>query len=222
MYKFKKALIALIGLMSLMAIFTVVNPRTGTATPTPSTQNVNVVNTPTVNAKQSGPWSVDISGTPVVGLDDANNTVKFDAVNNTVKIDAATPVMVRDVDNPARQPLITSASLVLPFGQTFGFQPITTVPTGKVLIIEGVSVDTRFAGNDKLIEVAILACGASYYLHANDEGIDDLGRHVFIASQQVSIICTEGTQVQGYVTRNPATGQPGVNFSVFGYYVDKL
>ncbi len=35
-----------------------------------------VTNTPTVDARQSGPWSVSLSGTPTVGIDSNNNTVK--------------------------------------------------------------------------------------------------------------------------------------------------
>lgn len=52
MYKFKNSLIALIGLVSLITVATVMTPHigygsSGTAAPAPSTQNVNVVNTPT-------------------------------------------------------------------------------------------------------------------------------------------------------------------------------
>jgi hypothetical protein len=225
MYKFRKSLITLIGVVSLMTVVTVVVPHTGygsngTAAPAPSTQNVNVVNTPTVNAQQSGTWSVNINGTPVVGLDAANNTVRFDAVNNTVKIDAATPVMVRDIDNPARQPFQASTSIVLPFGQTQGSRSVTTVPAGKVLVIEDISADGRLDGNDKLLSLAIFTGGASYYLHPNDEGIDELGRRVYSASQHVRLYVPAGEAVTGFAERNPATGQPGVNFSVFGYYVD--
>ena len=107
MYKFKNSLIALIGLVSLMTVVTVVMPHTGygsseKAAPVPSTQNVKVVNnnsepvpiqgsatvSGTVQAQQNGTWNVGINGTPVVGLDAGNNTVKFDAVNNAVKLDA--------------------------------------------------------------------------------------------------------------------------------------
>ena len=35
-----------------------------------------VTNTPTVDARQSGPWSVAVSGTPTVGIDPDNNTVR--------------------------------------------------------------------------------------------------------------------------------------------------
>ncbi len=59
MYKFKNSLIALIGLVSLITVVTVMTPHigygsSGTAAPAPSTQNVNVVNTPTVKSQQDG------------------------------------------------------------------------------------------------------------------------------------------------------------------------
>jgi hypothetical protein len=242
-YKFKNSLIALIGLVSLMTVVTVVLPhtsygsggKTASSAPTSQTQSVKVVNTlsepvpiqgtatvnGTVQAAQAGTWNVGISGTPVVGLDAANNTVKFDAVNNTVKIDAATPVMVRDVDNPAIEPFQGFASIVLPFGQTQGSRQITTVPAGKVLVIEDVSADGRLSAGDKLIGLAIYGGGPLYYLVPNDVGTDEIGRRMYIASQHVRFYFTEGTQVGCFAQRDTANGQPDVNFSVFGYFIDK-
>src|SRR5215510_10186376 len=115
MYEFKRSLTALTGVVILVGIATITRPLTGrgasgtgSSAPTSQTQNVNVVNTPTVNAQQSGTWNVGINGTPVVGLD---------AGNNTVKIDSSIPASVRDVDNPARQPFQAFVAVVLPFGQ---------------------------------------------------------------------------------------------------------
>src|SRR5439155_26086314 len=67
------------------------------------TPNVNVANTAAVNAQQSGTWEVGITGTPNINV--ANMpTVAFDPASNTVKVgnDIANPVLVRDIDNPAR------------------------------------------------------------------------------------------------------------------------
>jgi len=122
-----------IGFSSLIAVGAMTNPRPSPAAPTSQTQNVNVVNTPTVSAQQSGVWTVGISGTPTVGLDAANNTVKFDAANNTVKIDGAAPVPVRDADNPAGQPF--AAACIINNNQGFPCT-LTNVPPGKRLVIE--------------------------------------------------------------------------------------
>jgi len=252
MYRFKNSLIALIGLVALMTAATMLMPHVGygsggTATtnaPATQTQNVKVVNTSsepvpiqgnatvsgTVQAAQSGTWNVGINGTPIVGLDAGNNTVKFDAVNNTVKFDAvnntvkidpAAPVLVRDVDNPARQPFEGSAFFALPFGQSQVFKPITTVPAGKVLVIEEVSAAARLSANDRLVTFAIYSSGPFHYLLPNDEGTDDSGRHVFTVSQHVRFYFTEGMQVSCFVERTDTATQPGIDLSVFGYFVDK-
>lgn len=44
--------------------------------PVPVTGAVEVTNAPTVNARQSGPWSVTVGGTPTFAIDPNNNTVK--------------------------------------------------------------------------------------------------------------------------------------------------
>jgi hypothetical protein len=137
MYRFKKSLIALIGVLTLVVIVNVSMPHigrgaSGANAPASQTQNVNVVNTPSVNAQQSGTWNVGISGTPVVGLDAGNNTVKFDAVNNTVKVDPTNPLSIRDVDNPARQPFRKSVFVSFPDGATFAaINPGINPPAGK-------------------------------------------------------------------------------------------
>jgi len=158
-YKFKNSLMALIGVITLIVVTTVLVPHigygsSGNTAPTPSTQNVKVVNTTseavpiqgTVQAAQNGTWNVGINGTPAVGLDQGNNTVKFDAVNNTVKIDAAAPVLMRDIDNPARNALrLIAGGSFIDQGSSSGafstaqFQDFT-VPNGKRFIIENVSI----------------------------------------------------------------------------------
>ena len=81
MYRFKKSLIALMGVLTLVVIVTVSMPHigrgasgTGPNAPTAQTQNVNVVNTPTVSAQQNGIWNVGINGTPSVNVASMPNT----------------------------------------------------------------------------------------------------------------------------------------------------
>jgi len=75
MSKLKNSLIALAGLTALALITSLLIPLVGLGSnapggnaPTSQTQNVNVVNTPTVAAQQSGTWNVAIDGTPTVNL----------------------------------------------------------------------------------------------------------------------------------------------------------
>jgi hypothetical protein len=44
--------------------------------PVPVTGGVSVTNTPTVDSRQSGSWSVGIDGTPTVGIDPTANSIK--------------------------------------------------------------------------------------------------------------------------------------------------
>ena len=115
MHKFRKSFIALIGVLLLFGIATVTRPHIGrgasgmtSSAPTSQTQNVNVVNTPTVSAQQSGTWNVGINGTPAVSVANFPSTtnVGIDTSANTVRIDTANPLPVRDADNPARQPFM--------------------------------------------------------------------------------------------------------------------
>src|SRR5215813_8954976 len=153
--------------------------------------NVNVSNTPTVNAQQNGLWSVGILGTPTFGLSPAANAVQAQqngawnvgisgtptfgispsantiqaqqngswnvgitgtpnvniagtptvalAPGSTVQLGTQTaPVLVRDVDNPARQPF--SRSFFLQAGDNYVCQEAVVVPVDKRLVIEQVNI----------------------------------------------------------------------------------
>ena len=147
MYRFKKSLIALTGVLTLVAIVTVALPHigrgaSGTSAPTTQTQNVNVVNTPSVSAQQSGTWNVGINGTPTVTVSNfpATTNVGIDSQANTVKIDTTNPLPVRDVDNPALQPFQQEFDNLFIANGSYGVQQTFPVPAGKRLIMEEVSL----------------------------------------------------------------------------------
>ena len=77
---------------------------------------------PTVNAVQSGPWNVGITGTPTFNLNNSDSS----------------PLFVRDVDRAAREPFQEIRS-VRPgetgCGQNFCTFNLGVVPDGKALII---------------------------------------------------------------------------------------
>lgn len=115
------------------------------ALPTVAPQPVKVVNTPlpvqgTVGAQQNGTWNVGITGGPVT----VSNVL--DASSNPV------PIVVRDADNPARQPFTATCALAPDTAfATAGFAEncaITgnypRVPPNKRLVIEYVSVHAVF------------------------------------------------------------------------------
>lgn len=249
MYKFKNSLIALIGLVSLITVGTVMTPHigygsSGTAAPAPSTQNVNVVNTPTVksqqdgvwnvglasgsnvgiagtptvDAQQSGTWSVGISGTPTVGID---------AANNTVKIDTASPVPVRDVDNPARQPFDGSISVLIRDGFDFGFVELDTsaVPAGKRLVIEHVSAFTSLPSGQKVVSILLRTLGHGEAWLGADFRATTHGFDRFITSQPVRLYADSGATVgrapvSALIVRDGDAGSGQLFVSISGYLVD--
>ena len=202
MYKFKKSLIALIGLISLVALATVATPHlgygssAGPAAPS-QTQNVNVVNTPTVNAQQSGSWNV--------------------------KIDDTDPLPVRDVDNPVRQPFEASIGVNIP-DQNFGaFREVATVPAGTTLVLEHISIESRMQ-NQKLASAFVqsesqVGFGPEHHLIITDQGMDFLGREVSIVSQDIRLYFRAGAKVIVTVERNSTVGLSGFSVARSGYLV---
>jgi hypothetical protein len=156
MYRFKKSLIALMGVLTLVVIVTVATPHlgrgasgSGTNAPTTQTQNVKVVNTTgepvpiqgMVSPVTGTVWNVGVTGTPNVAIDGSANTVKIDTTN---------PLPVRDVDNPARQPFRRSISITLPEGLTFtATNPVINPPAGKRLVIDAISVSGNIPSGQK-------------------------------------------------------------------------
>ena len=195
MNRLRNSIITAVGFLVLIAVGTITSPRKGFGAPSAQTQNVNVVNTPAVNAQQAGAWTVGISGTPVVGLDAANNTVRLDADANTVKVDSAAPVSVRDVDHPARQPF--AASCVINNNQGFPCI-VATVPPGKRLVIEMVQIANPNAGP----ELTVVTNG------------NQIVYGFFQPNQLVRVYADPGTPV------SIAGGQAGMRAAISGYLVD--
>ena len=245
MYKFTRSLIGLIGVLILVGIATIGTPHKGrgaagtmSSAPTTQTQNVNVVNTPTVNAQQSGTWNVGISGTPVVGLDAANNTVKFDATNNTVKIDTTNPLPVRDVDNAARHPYAFYEAVSFSGNSLVVVSISPLIPANKRLVIEQISVDAFLAPSLNLtptqkltvkLDTFTLGESSHYSLTGIDAGqaqdacIPQLGYlEEFIASSQVKMYGDPGDSIQVRVFRNFNGGGScdHAYINVSGYLVD--
>ncbi len=104
------------------------------ANPPTNPVNVRVTNTPLpvslpttvgVNASQVGTWTVAISGTP----------------NVRVTNPATNPVLVKGVDLAGpREPFQISDSILMEDGDS-GASKFVSVPAGKLLILETVSID---------------------------------------------------------------------------------
>ena len=153
--------------------------------PTPGTQDVNVVNTPSVS----------------------------------------------DADNPARQPFQAVVTGVLSASGDTGNVPITTVPAGKRLIIEHVSVFC-FAQTGQRIFLASIGvalqnayngANLNHYLTLSPQGSNGFDLDFYTASEQVRLYADPGTQVFVDAAGNPpsASGLPSsAHFAISGYLVD--
>src|SRR5436190_65074 len=128
--------------------------------PTPTAQDVNVVNTPNVN---------------VVNTPD-------------------NPMPVRDVDNPARQPFQAEAVGGFADGaSTTDDIPITTVPAGKLLVIEHVSVFGAMLPGQRMVSGTLLHEGghisglAHDHLTIDPQGSNAAGSRDYFVANYVSV-----------------------------------
>ena len=120
MNSFKQYRSACIGVAVFIGMLGLLVPHTSYGKPDRDVKvvnDVNVVNTPTVDANQMGDWNVTIDN---VGTN---------------------PVPVLDVDNPARQRFADTVVASLAF-DSYTSSSITTVtvPANKILVIEHVSL----------------------------------------------------------------------------------
>ena len=170
--------------------------------------SVNVANTPTVNAKQSGAWNVGITGTPTV------------EVGN----DAGNPVLMRDVDRPTAQPFQYEAVVTIEDGLQGGNASIP-IPSGKLLVIENVSAFGTASASQRIQTFSINTHVAPdntlrpHYLQftPRDTGFSS---YEYTVSQQVRVYAdTPGAAA--YVFRATSSGTATFRFVVSGYFVNK-
>jgi hypothetical protein len=134
MYSFKRSLIALVGLLVLVGVLATLLPLVGRGQGTPPNgpppQDVIVIN--------SAAQPVPVTGSVTVANVGSGR------------------LLVRDVDNPARQPFETNQNCS-PSGGALGCQMSFTVPAGKRLVIEYASMHASIPAG----EVAELAIGTT-------------------------------------------------------------
>jgi hypothetical protein len=220
MYKFKESLIALIGLVSLVAIATVIGSGGPTAAaPSSQTQNVNVVNTPTTNAQQTGNWNVGI-----------------DAAHNKVTVDDSNPIAVREMNIPAWQPYQVAANISLNAAEATK-TVFVDVPAGKIFVIEFASVLGCVPSGQTLQIAEVLTYGpgqvagdppggfaASYELPIAGRGTDAFScGDRFAGSQQTTLYVNPGPgQLRFFVQRSASAGSATITMTVSGHLVDTL
>lgn len=206
MLRFKNTLIAFFGLMMIIALVSAVVPTTslgsGGAAIGPD-KDVNVVNTPTVQAQQNGVWNVGINGTPTVQVGNSS----------------LSPVLMRDVDRATAQPFEQELDVAMSDGQG-GENAFFTIPLGKLLVIEQVSAFGTAPAGQKLnfsILSRVLPDLTQRPKHLSS--VQDL-QTFRVQSQQVRIYADANAAVR--IDRGTAnTGIASATFVVTGYLVNK-
>ena len=141
-----------------------------------------------------------------------------------VRNDITRSVPMFGTDNPAFQAFQKSATLST--SALTGGVNITTVPAGKRLVIEFVSVNVRLLRpwvpvNTVTITSTVAGVFAAHRLVLFGQGFDDFGNvQVSAAAQQVRLYADPGTIVTGFLTRSGNVGFATVNFEISGYFVD--
>ena len=148
------------------------------------------------------------------------NTPDVNVVNTT-----ASPVPVRDVDNPARQPFHAEAVGGFADGaSTTGGLLIPTVPAGKRLVIEHVSVFGAMLPGQKMVRTRVMyrfsVFGHSLVISAQGSNADGSSDY-FVASEPVRFYAGDGL-VSWEAERNSVAGTngDGIDLNCDGYFVD--
>ena len=182
--------------------------------------------TPSVNQKCA--WSLStlaaVIGVAIATLTTSSlvaaNTSNVNVVN-TPNVNIANTPIVQDRDNPARQPFAYSAGPQNWIGNAPNISFDFTVPGGKRLVIEQVSVIAHLTASttQKLsARVVILVSPFPFYRFVGT----DAGQTDFVASSQMRCYADAGTSVTILVTRSDTSGG-GANVasvSLSGYLID--
>jgi hypothetical protein len=166
--------------------------------------------------------------TSVSIVDFANSGVSAVAHDSTLTGDGtagsplgvASPLLVRDLDNPARQPINAGTECNLLEGCT-AF--IFTVPSGKRLVIEYVSIDADMpVGQVTLFSIETTAGGKQliHRLPQTPPAVKFGGEGRANMGQQVRLYADPGTRVVVNGIRNELVGGWVYNFTLSGYLVD--
>jgi hypothetical protein len=185
------------------------------AEPVGPVKPVVIVNTPTVDARQSGAWSVTLAApAQVQGTVDAsqagNWVVGIDPLANAVRLDGDGPLAVRDVD----------ASALEPFQADLQDDAPVMVPEGRRLVIEFVSLTAFGREETGLLQpfVTTTAGGRTVKhviattLHPFTVDGETTNRY-YHASVRTQIYADPGTEVRYGATQSGATQATTVSIS---------
>ena len=214
---FRNYLFAALGFMILVGSLALSGSPASQAAP--PDKDVVVVNTSAhpVPVQVQGTPNVNIANMPAVGIDASRNTVQ---VGNTT----SSPVLVRDVDNPARQPFQAIVSATLNPSVAAFVQNVAIVPVGKRLVIEFVSAIADVPADQKVVisvfnQDKFASRGVSHSFPVTPQGTFS-GIDRLVASESARMYAEPEDSVNFVVSRNSAAGTANCFFSISGYLVD--
>lgn len=210
MERIKNRIIATIAVATLVGSFVLAGVLAGHAAPPPPVADVTVVNTTAnpVPTQAVGTTSVSVSNQPTVKI--GNN--------------ALTPVAVRDVDNPARHPFQFMGTMSKNDGNSQSVSQIT-VPAGKQLVIETVTVQVFVpAGQKVLAKIGMVGGGnfAEHKLMLTPQGSFNFDlEDYFAATESVRLYADQGSAIAVNLTRSGSdVNLWGGSYTVSGYLLD--
>ena len=217
MHSLKKSFAAFLGLAALIGLITAATPSPIKGQGGAGAKDVNVVNTPTVSAHQSGAWSVSVAGTPTVSLA-AGTSVSLSDNAVVVSNTAADPALVRTLDDSARRTKQGGKFVEIAAGSVVENEVAYTVPAGKRLVIEHVSVNLLEAQSAEVTNLW-------FETTTGNTGVQHLVPLPFagstMAGQPTRIYADEGTEVRVLLRiKSPVAGGVKAFFSYSGYLVD--
>ena len=183
----KKSLLAFVGILGLIVVIALMTPTSGrgqgSSGNAPPAQNVNVVNTPSVNVVNS----------------------------------ASSPALVRDVGVPVRTPVQIPVNVFMQFGETALLRDVYTVPEGKRLVIEHVSLLTDTLGPGNAVRGGLLTLfeGENSSHHFDVRAQTPVGGPLFVVNHPMLAFADPGTRVQMEATIEQAIGSGSGGFSAF-------
>jgi hypothetical protein len=163
--------------------------------------------------------SVSLAGGTLVGLDALNNTVK-------VTTSETSPLLMRDVDNPARHAFQLELDTLIPQGQQTSSNSFA-IPAGKRLVIEYASgtmfsppADARLSVH---IQTIVNNTVVSHYVVPSLQGsFGQNAANFYVASQPMKLYADPGTSIT-LITDTlgaPSDGQSGAALVMSGYLVN--
>ena len=157
-----KRYLAIPTVLSMVFVIALANTAFGQKTEETKIPVVNAANPQTVNAQQSGQWTV--------GIDPAKNTVQLP---NT----PANPLSVKVENSQVRKPF-QARVIVGPQGNGFS-NAVLAIPAGKRLVIENVSVISRIPEG--------MRAEVNFYTHMDNDG-DGIGGVEDIVFHRIALI----------------------------------